>query len=289
MKVAVLSDIHANLAALQAVLKDIKRHNVDGLWVLGDIIGRGCNPLEVTAEMRLQFDEQSESHQQCWLGGNHERFVLGNFDYTDIPEYGHIDAQGSATIAGDNKYAIKVALKHAELMENVDDLVQWLYKLPTYCEPFDGIHLVHAAMRFDKATGEMEKTETYGTYLMDESSIKAQFSEVQAFMPDTPRLILGGHTHVSGLWSWKDDEISSYDLEQSHHFKLDEQILYANPGSVGFPRVTDSCPSYLTLDFGSDMTSVDIVRQVVPYQPNTEKCWSTYPTVYLDEMKKCNF
>ncbi|BBM81814.1 metallophosphoesterase family protein [Candidatus Uabimicrobium amorphum] len=43
---ALLSDIHANLEALEAVLQDIEKRNVDEIIVLGDVIGHGPNPRE---------------------------------------------------------------------------------------------------------------------------------------------------------------------------------------------------------------------------------------------------
>jgi putative phosphoesterase len=47
MKIAVLSDIHANLQALQAVLHDCKKQGVKEYWLLGDTINYGANPIEV--------------------------------------------------------------------------------------------------------------------------------------------------------------------------------------------------------------------------------------------------
>jgi predicted phosphodiesterase len=47
MRIAVLSDIHANLPALQAVLGALKPY--DAIWQLGDIVGYGPQPNEVVA------------------------------------------------------------------------------------------------------------------------------------------------------------------------------------------------------------------------------------------------
>lgn len=41
MKIGVISDIHGNIDALEAVLKEIKQENVDMVICLGDFIGRG--------------------------------------------------------------------------------------------------------------------------------------------------------------------------------------------------------------------------------------------------------
>lgn len=46
MRVAVISDIHANLEALDSVIKDIRKRNVDKIICLGDIIAKGVHPKE---------------------------------------------------------------------------------------------------------------------------------------------------------------------------------------------------------------------------------------------------
>ena len=46
MRQALISDIHGNLEALQAVLSDIASQNVDEILCLGDIVGYGPNPCE---------------------------------------------------------------------------------------------------------------------------------------------------------------------------------------------------------------------------------------------------
>ena len=43
-KIAIISDIHANLTALQAVLKDIENRNISKIYCLGDIVSKGVNP-----------------------------------------------------------------------------------------------------------------------------------------------------------------------------------------------------------------------------------------------------
>lgn len=43
-KIAIISDIHANLTALEAVLKDIENRNISKIYCLGDIVSKGVNP-----------------------------------------------------------------------------------------------------------------------------------------------------------------------------------------------------------------------------------------------------
>ena len=46
MRAAVISDIHANLHALKAILADVDREGVDEVWCLGAIAGYGPRPNE---------------------------------------------------------------------------------------------------------------------------------------------------------------------------------------------------------------------------------------------------
>ena len=43
---AIISDIHSNLEAFQAVLDDIKSQNITEVYCLGDVVGYGPNPRE---------------------------------------------------------------------------------------------------------------------------------------------------------------------------------------------------------------------------------------------------
>jgi|SRR5579875_262992 len=70
MRIAVLSDIHANLAALEAVLRDAaERGAADTLWVLGDIVGYGPNPCECLDRLR-ECDVAA-------VAGNHDLAAIG--------------------------------------------------------------------------------------------------------------------------------------------------------------------------------------------------------------------
>ena len=67
MRILVLSDIHANLTALEAVLKDAGQ--VDATWCLGDIVGYGPDPNECVARIRML------PNLVCLLG-NHDAAAL---------------------------------------------------------------------------------------------------------------------------------------------------------------------------------------------------------------------
>ncbi|GMT41763.1 MAG: metallophosphoesterase [bacterium] len=72
MKIAVYSDIHSNLGAFEAVLKDLNRQKVDMKIFLGDIVGYGPNPNECIDLVKENAD--------VILGGNHDWAAVGLTD-----------------------------------------------------------------------------------------------------------------------------------------------------------------------------------------------------------------
>lgn len=73
MRILIISDIHANLAAFEAVL-DHAAGQWDTIWCLGDLIGYGPKPNECV-ELLREYDHVS-------LSGNHDWAVLGKLDVT---------------------------------------------------------------------------------------------------------------------------------------------------------------------------------------------------------------
>jgi diadenosine tetraphosphatase ApaH/serine/threonine PP2A family protein phosphatase len=72
VRIAVISDVHANLYALEAVLGEIDREPPDAIWCLGDTVGYGPRPNECCGLVR----ERAE----LTLVGNHDLVALGSAD-----------------------------------------------------------------------------------------------------------------------------------------------------------------------------------------------------------------
>jgi len=116
VRYAVLSDIHGNLEALEAVLRDAAAH-ADGVLCLGDIVGYGADPaacIELVAE-----------RAEAITGGNHERGVAGLLD-----------------LGWFNRSARAAAEWTRERLD--DDHRAWLGALPLVAE-IAGATLVHAS------------------------------------------------------------------------------------------------------------------------------------------------
>ena len=100
MRIAVLSDIHANLAALDAVRADLP--SVDQVWVLGDIVGYGPQPNEVIAALQ-------EMGARSVLG-NHDGAAIGMVDPAHFNPDARQAIEWTAEIVDDNSRAYLAAL-----------------------------------------------------------------------------------------------------------------------------------------------------------------------------------
>jgi diadenosine tetraphosphatase ApaH/serine/threonine PP2A family protein phosphatase len=78
MRVAVISDVHGNRHALDAVLAEIAAEPVDAVWCLGDTVGYGPQPNECC---RLV-----QEHADLCLVGNHDLVALGALTVSDFNE-----------------------------------------------------------------------------------------------------------------------------------------------------------------------------------------------------------
>jgi predicted phosphodiesterase len=76
VRIAVLSDVHGNLHALEAVLKSITADEPDAVWCLGDLVGYGPQPNPCCTRVAERAD--------VCLIGNHDLGVLGRLDLDDF-------------------------------------------------------------------------------------------------------------------------------------------------------------------------------------------------------------
>lgn len=80
MKIAVLSDVHGNVPALQAVLDDIHQWQAELVVVNGDLVSRGPYSLECLRRMQREFPDAR------YTQGNHESYVLRCADTPPQPD-----------------------------------------------------------------------------------------------------------------------------------------------------------------------------------------------------------
>ena len=103
MQIAVVSDIHSNLAALETVLAAIDQEEPDEIWCLGDVVGYGPKPNECCALVRARAD--------ICLGGNHDLAVRGTIDLDEFSGDAAVAARWTAGVLTEESLAFLEALE----------------------------------------------------------------------------------------------------------------------------------------------------------------------------------
>jgi predicted phosphodiesterase len=118
LRFLILSDIHANWEALNAVLDDASSHRFHAILCLGDIVGYGPNPNEVTAWVR--------AHADVVIRGNHDKACSGAAEFDSFNRI----AQCSSKWTRDELH---------------QDNTRWLQMLDRGPVPVEHFDLVHGA------------------------------------------------------------------------------------------------------------------------------------------------
>ncbi len=111
MRYAILSDIHANLEALEAVLAKIdelaQEEPIEQIWFLGDLVGYGPDPNECIRKLRERTD--------VIIAGNHDWAAVGKIDLEDFSAAARISAEWTAE---------QLTEEHREFLTNLPERVE---------------------------------------------------------------------------------------------------------------------------------------------------------------------
>ncbi|MFM8320977.1 MAG: metallophosphoesterase family protein [Chloroflexota bacterium] len=131
MKIALLTDVHANLAALQAVAADIDAWGPDRVVVGGDLVNRGPRPRECLELVQQRMDREG------WLvtRGNHEEYVM---------LHAQPDTPASGPAAEVNRAS---AWTYAQLGRDVGPLQDMPLQLSLEGPSGEELRFVHGSMR----------------------------------------------------------------------------------------------------------------------------------------------
>ncbi|WP_249009544.1 metallophosphoesterase [Conexibacter sp. DBS9H8] len=119
MTIAIISDVHGNRPAFEAVLADIAAVGCDRVWCLGDLVGYGAEPDRCV--------ELARTHAELCLAGNHDLAVIGALPVSEF-----------------SAWALEAALWTQRTI--APDSVAFLRSLRSSAER-DGIGLFHASPR----------------------------------------------------------------------------------------------------------------------------------------------
>jgi diadenosine tetraphosphatase ApaH/serine/threonine PP2A family protein phosphatase len=102
-RVAVISDVHGNWHALEAVLEDVEREQPDELWCLGDLVGYGPRPNPCCAAV--------ERRAAICLAGNHDLGVLGEIDLEEFSGDAVLAARWTRTVLAEGSRSFLQSLR----------------------------------------------------------------------------------------------------------------------------------------------------------------------------------
>ena len=168
MKYAIISDIHANIEALQAVLQEIDEQDVDQVMCLGDLVGYNASPNEC---FELILDREIPT-----IMGNHDAVACGITEPQDF-----------------NPIAKKAILwTRASLQENYQ---AFLKDQPEQRRLTKSVRLVHGSL--------LDRDQ----YLFSRQTIMDNVRQMRREDPEI-RIVFFGHTHNQGAFLFADDTLS---------------------------------------------------------------------------------
>jgi predicted phosphodiesterase len=159
MRIAVISDVHGNLLALDAVLADVRERAVDVVVNLGDLLSGGLQPRE-TCDRLMELEALT-------VRGNHERQVLSTPD----AELGLSDRLARKSITDRHR--------------------AWLASLPLTLDIAEGVIAFHGSPT-DDLRYLLETVDPDGLREATDDEVRERLGPAVGY-----RLVLCGHTHLA--------------------------------------------------------------------------------------------
>jgi len=213
-KIALISDLHANLEALQAILAHIDAQgDVESIYCLGDVVGYGPDPAAV-------IDLVRERSAFC---------LLGNHDHAMITMPIGFNAMAAGAIACQREQIEPGILSLPDKQERWE----YLHGLPEEREEGDN-HFVHASPRDKIYEYILPGDPQYNPGKMEEL-----FGMIRC------RCFVG-HTHIPGAFPEGRGFLSLADMHDEYEFRDREKVIF-NVSSAGQPRDRDPRACYAIL------------------------------------------
>lgn len=225
MKVAIISDLHSNREALEAVLAHVSELDVPTLYCLGDIVGYGPEPEHCVDLVRRRAE--------VTLMGNHDEALF--HDATDFNPH----ARGAI------EYTRERMRPRWFSSSERKGRWRWLRELP----------LVHEEGRFTFVHGSPR--DPVKEYVLSTDGFLNP-AKLRAIFDSFEGIAVGGHTHHPGMHT---EDLRFQGLDGSDEFTLElpEGKAFLNVGSVGQPRDGDNRACYAVL------TDTHVTWHRVPY------------------------
>ena len=150
MNVAVISDIHANRPALDAILEDIDSAGVDEIWFLGDAVGYGAHPGECVTTLKDRCS--------VFLLGNHDLAALREIDIGTFSPSAAASARWTREHMDEDAFEILRGLEGTSASREEVDRDEVVLRISaTPVDPADGARLAEQVVSVTRGTFEYEK------------------------------------------------------------------------------------------------------------------------------------
>ncbi len=259
LTIAILSDIHANLPAFNAVLRDIDAQKVDQIFCLGDLVDFAPWPNEVIDIIRQQ--------RIPTLMGNHDERIA--FDQPLVPLRKHNFRETEARTAAVEYTRKTVTEANKAFLASLPRQLQLSF---SFADTAITILLVHASTR------------TNNEYVYedhDQDDLLAMMNEKNA------DVLIMGHTHLSYIRSLDDSD-------SVNGFGRAVPPVAINSGSVGRSKEADGLATYLLITisgeqaaFGPDSITYELVKVNYPVEQTVDGIHaSSIPDFYADFLQR---
>ncbi len=239
MRTALISDIHANLAAFEAVLSDLDARGVDRIVCLGDVVGYGPDPVECVDLVA----------ERCvWS-------LMGNHDFGVLYEPTNFNAAAEQAAYWSREQIEAGARSDPERGRKRLDYLNRLRVRVLMDEEF---LCVHGTPR-----------RPINEYLFPDDAQNSP-SKMEQIFDRFDRACLVGHTHVPGVFIDDPDFLRPAEFENLFRLVPGQKVVI-NPGSVGQPRDFDPRASYAILSTGDGEPSVEFLRCEYDVRKTVEK------------------
>jgi len=255
MKIALFSDIHANLPALEACFKSIEQHQPDAIYCLGDLVGYNCWPNEVVNEIRKRGIPT--------IAGNYDQGI-GLMS----------DECGCAYKTEPEKDLGKMSIGYTNSVINSDER-RYLRTLPA-----------HIKIEFQLNNDKLNLLLVHGSprkineYLFEDREEKSLLRILEQADAD---ILCFGHTHKPY------HRILKSDASDANYYRH-----AVNIGSVGKPKDGNPCGCYvlLTINAESSIENKDAIKvEFIRFEYNVERAAkaieeSPLPNEFADMLRK---
>ncbi len=240
---AILTDIHANLEALEAVLSDADKNRIDAIWFLGDLVVYGPNPNECISRLHKAIGADK------WPGIS----VIGNNDQAII------EGKEPEMVADLMVQAGEVSVEAQKYRDATTECHQWTVETLTE-ESKKLLSQIGTGPRNVLANSILVHASPCDPVGMAGNYLTNTMEAEEAFycLGRDKNMCLFGHTHLTTLFREirTDRPYNNCELLQRQELTgktipLDGQRLLINPGSVGQPRDGDNRAAYAILDDGA--------------------------------------